>query len=97
MSAEYSGVQLGAGVSVIVVEMTPGDGVRLHRHRYEEVFVLLEGEATFRLGDERRVAHAPAVLVAPAGVAHGFVNTGSGVLRQVDIHVNAEFDTEWLE
>ncbi|HYZ27811.1 MAG TPA: cupin domain-containing protein [Thermoleophilaceae bacterium] len=97
MSVEYTGEQLGAGVCVIVVEMEPGGRVRLHRHPYEEVFVVREGEATFTLGDEERVVRAPDVVVAPAGVPHGFANNGDQVLRQVDIHVSPRFDTEWLE
>jgi quercetin dioxygenase-like cupin family protein len=97
VSVEYTGEELGAGVCVILVEMEPGGRVHLHRHPYEEVFVVQAGEATFRLGDEERVVRAPDVVVAPAGVAHGFANNGSKVLRQVDIHVSPSFDTEWLE
>lgn len=97
MSVEYTGDQLGAGICVIVVEMEPGDRVRLHRHPYEEVFVVQAGTATFRLGDEERTVTAPGVVSAPAGVPHGFANNGSQTLRQVDIHVSPAFDTEWLE
>jgi mannose-6-phosphate isomerase-like protein (cupin superfamily) len=56
-----------------------------------------EGEATFTLGDQEIVAKPGDVLVAPAGTPHKFVNTGTERLRQVDIHVSADFDTEWLE
>jgi mannose-6-phosphate isomerase-like protein (cupin superfamily) len=81
---------------VIAVDAAPGTGPRLHRHPYEEVFVVLEGEATFTLGDEQRLARPGDVVVAPAGVPHRFVNTGPGRLRQVDVHVSARFETEWL-
>jgi quercetin dioxygenase-like cupin family protein len=97
MSVEYTGEELGAGVCVILVDMEPGGSVRLHRHPYEEVFIVQAGEATFRLGDEERVVKAPDVVVAPAGTPHGFANNGSETLRQVDIHVSPAFDTEWLE
>jgi hypothetical protein len=30
-------------------------------------------------------------------VPHKFVNSGDGRLRQIDIHANATFVTEWLE
>jgi mannose-6-phosphate isomerase-like protein (cupin superfamily) len=93
---EAIGAEIGARVSIIAVDAAPGTGPRLHRHPYEEVFVVLEGEATFTLGDAQRVAHAREVVVAPAGVAHAFVNTGSTRLRQVDIHVSPRFETEWL-
>ena len=93
---EKTGEEIGAGISVIVVDAGPGEGPSLHRHPYTEVFVVLEGEARFTVGDEVRVVHAGEIAVAPAGVPHGFVNNGEGRLRQVDIHENATFDTEWL-
>ena len=37
-----------------------------------------------------------AILAAPAGVPHRFVNSGDGPLRQIDIHVSPRFETEWL-
>ena len=37
------------------------------------------------------------IVVALAGVPHKFVNSGSGPLRQIDIHANDRFITEWLE
>src|ERR671923_1782756 len=87
----------GAGVCLIFVDAPPGHGPSLHRHPYEEVFVVQEGEATFVAGGEERVVRAGEVVIVPAGVAHGFVNSGDGPLRQLDIHVSASFDTEWLE
>ena len=36
------------------------------------------------------------IVVVPAGQWHGFVNSGEGPLRQLDIHVSASFHTEWL-
>jgi mannose-6-phosphate isomerase-like protein (cupin superfamily) len=95
-SSEYTGDDLDAGICVIVVEAAPGDGPALHRHPYEEVFVVQEGEATFTLGDEQRVVRGGEVVVAPPGVPHRFVNSGDGPLKQVDIHVSRGFDTDWL-
>jgi mannose-6-phosphate isomerase-like protein (cupin superfamily) len=94
---EFQGFRHGAGVSFIVVEAPPGDGPRLHRHPYEEVFVVQEGSATFTAGDEIVEAHGGQVVVVPAGVPHKFVNTGAGRLRQIDIHASERFVTEWLE
>lgn len=94
---EFQGYHLGAGVSFIVVDASPGDGPKLHKHPYEEVFVVQEGTATFTVGDETILAGAGQVVVVPAGVAHRFVNAGPGRLRQVDIHKSERFVTEWLE
>ena len=94
---ERSGDEIGAGVSVIVFDAGPGNGPALHRHTYREVFVVLEGEATFTLGEEQRIVRAGEIVVAPAGVPHRFVNSGQGRLLQVDIHEHPRFETEWLD
>ena len=83
---EFQGYHHDAGVSFIVVDAPPGSGPRLHKHPYEEVFIVQEGEATFTVGDEVIEASGGQIVVAPAGVPHKFVNSGSGPLRQVDIH-----------
>ena len=88
----------GANVCLIFVDMGPGEeGPRLHHHVYEEVFVILEGQATYTVGSETVEARAGQVLIVQPGVPHKFVNSGSGRLRQVDIHASDRFVTEWLE
>jgi mannose-6-phosphate isomerase-like protein (cupin superfamily) len=94
---EVQGHNHAAAVSIIVVDAPPGGGPRLHRHPYEEVFVIQEGTATFTAGDETIQASGGQVVVVPGGVPHKFVNTGEGRLRQVDIHASDRFITEWLE
>ena len=86
-----------AAVSVIVVDAPPGGGPKLHRHPYEEVFVIQEGSVTFMAGGETIEAKGGQVVVVPAGVAHKFTNSGTGRLRQVDVHASDKFVTEWLE
>jgi quercetin dioxygenase-like cupin family protein len=97
MSTEFTGEQLGAGVSIILVDTPPGRGPSLHRHQYEEVFAVQKGEVTFTVGDERRVGRAGDVVVVPADTPHGFINTGDEPLGMVAIHVNPRFVTEWLD
>ena len=94
---EVQGYNHNAAVSVIVVDAPPGSGPRLHRHPYEEVFVVQEGTATFTAGDETIEASSGQVVVVPGGVPHKFVNNGESRLRQVDIHASDRFITEWLE
>jgi quercetin dioxygenase-like cupin family protein len=97
MSREFTGDELGAGVSIILVDTPPGRGPSLHRHQYEEVFVLREGEVTFTVGDEERVARAGDIVVVPPDTPHAFVNTGDSRLGMVAIHVSPRFATEWLD
>ena len=95
---EFEGHHYGdTGVSFIVVDAPPGSGPKLHRHPYEEVFVVQEGSVTFTAGEEVVEASGGQVVVVPAGVPHKFVNSGAGRLRQVDIHASERFVTEWLE
>ena len=98
MAYEFEGYDHGAiGASVIVVDAPPGSGPRLHKHPYAEIFVVLEGQATFTAGEDVLEAVGGQIVVVPAGVPHTFVNAGTGPLRQVDVHPSGQFITEWLE
>jgi mannose-6-phosphate isomerase-like protein (cupin superfamily) len=95
---EFEGYLHGdAGVCVILVDMAPGEGPKLHKHPYEEVFILQEGRVTYTIGPTTLEARAGQIVIVPAGVPHKFINSGSGRLRQVDIHHSPRFITEWLE
>jgi quercetin dioxygenase-like cupin family protein len=82
--------------SVILVHSAPGQGPKLHRHPYAEVFIVEAGEATFQIGDQTVVVGERHVVISPPGEAHGFTNTGSGELRLTAIHAASRFVTEWL-
>jgi mannose-6-phosphate isomerase-like protein (cupin superfamily) len=97
-SREFEGYLHGhVGVTFILVEALPRRGPGPHKHPYEEVFVVQEGPAIFTVGEETVEAEGGQVLVVPAGAPHGFVNSGDGPLRQIDIHVSDRFVTEWLD
>ena len=91
------GLYGGARLCLIFVDAAPGEGPRLHRHPYEEVFIVLEGQPRFTVGQETLDARAGQVLIVRPQVAHKFVNAGAGPLRQIDIHASPRFQTEWLE
>ncbi len=75
-----------ANVSFFLVDSPPGSGPGLHKHPYEEVIVVQEGDATITVGDATIEVSGGQIVVVPAGVPHKFVNSGTGPLRQVDIH-----------
>jgi mannose-6-phosphate isomerase-like protein (cupin superfamily) len=86
----------GSSVSVIFERVTrEGVGPRLHRHPYDETFVVYEGAARFTVGDDIAEVTAGQILVAPALVPHKFVTLGA--YRAHHIHANDRFVTEWLE
>jgi len=57
-----------------------GRGAPAHRHDSEEVVIVREGSAEFWVEGERVPLQAGDAIVLPAGVRHGFANTGRGVL-----------------
>ena len=77
--------------------MPPGGTIRLHKHPYKEIFIIQEGTSTFTVGTETLVAQAGQVIIVPAEMPHKFANLSDKPLKQVDIHVNKEFITDWLE
>ncbi|MBO0703217.1 MAG: cupin domain-containing protein [Candidatus Dormibacteraeota bacterium] len=84
-------------VSILVDRSQPGEGPALHRHPYDEVWVLEQGTVTFTAGDRSLPVTAGTVVTVPAGEFHGFTNTGTTPLQMVCIHTRARIETEWLE
>ena len=65
------------------------DGAAAHVHRaHSDLFYVLAGELTFRLGPEReeRVLPAGTLVFAPPLVVHGFRNGSDGELRYLNFH-----------
>jgi mannose-6-phosphate isomerase-like protein (cupin superfamily) len=94
---DFVGDDHGAGLTLILVEAPAGHGPALHRHPYEEIFVLYGGTGTFFVDGSQVEAGAGDVVLAPAGTAHRFVNSGTQPLRLTAIHHAPRFTTEWLE
>jgi mannose-6-phosphate isomerase-like protein (cupin superfamily) len=94
---DFEGAKFDSNVSFIWVNMQPGGVVKLHQHPYQEIFIIQEGSSTFTVGDETIEAQAGQIVIAPANVPHGFVNSGQSQLKQIDIHVSRDIKTEWLE
>ena len=82
-SREFEGKEYGAGLTLILVDV--------------EIFVVHAGTGRFVVNDAVVQASAGDIVVAPAGTAHRFINSGSDRLQLTAIHHNANFVTEWLE
>lgn len=88
--------QADVAISMFLVEAQPGRGAPLHFHEYDEIILIQEGVSRFVAGEEIRDALANDIVVVKAGTPHGFVNAGSGVLKQIDIHLSPRFRQELL-
>lgn len=96
-AVRFDGHAHGAGVSFFITRNKPGTGPDLHRHPYEETFIVQGGEARFTVGGSTFDATAGQIVIAPANTPHKFVNTGTTPLRQINIHPVPRMETEWLE
>jgi mannose-6-phosphate isomerase-like protein (cupin superfamily) len=96
-SRELVGADVGGvPVCVIFVDAEPGRGPSLHKHPYAELFFVLEGEGTFSDGESERTVGPGEIVIVPPDTPHTFVNNGTDRLRQIDVHLSATFETDWL-
>ena len=95
-SSVFNGHEHGAGMSFFLSHNRPDTGPRLHRHPYEEIFIVEEGNVLFTVGESTVEATAGDIIVVPAGTPHKFLSRGE-THRQVSIHPVARMETEWLE
>ncbi len=66
-----------------------------NHHGNEEMFVILEGEGTYRFGEKSYPIRAGDVCAAPVGgpeTAHQIINTGKGVLCYLSISTKNDPD-----
>lgn len=75
----------------------PGGGPGLHRHPYQEVFVLQHGQVTFTVGNEQIEVHAETTVIVLANTPHKFINSGNEPIQMVSIHASKELIQEILE
>lgn len=91
------GADCGATISLIIDHSEPGHGPRLHKHTYDETWVVIDGNLTFQAGEQQFDAGAGDILIVPPEVPHKFTNNGPGRAHLVCIHASPTFVTEWLE
>jgi quercetin dioxygenase-like cupin family protein len=84
-TVKVSGAETGGELTIVEQVAAPGAASALHRHPYQEVFYVVDGELEFAglsNGDPVLVrAGAGATVHAAAGVAHGYRNAGTGPAR----------------
>ncbi|MFC7374878.1 MULTISPECIES: cupin domain-containing protein [unclassified Brachybacterium] len=95
-SGNFEGRDHGASISIIVErDLGRGLGPRLHRHPYDETFLVQAGSAVFTVADRQVTVSAGQLLVAPANTPHRFESLGG--YSGIHIHSSDRFITEWLE
>ena len=74
----------GDEMMLSLVEMQPHAVVEEHRHEHEQMGLMLEGEADFVVGGERRHVTAGQMWRIPGGVPHKVI-AGSAGIRALDV------------
>jgi quercetin dioxygenase-like cupin family protein len=97
LPGRFEGAEHGAGVSFFLARPAPGRGPNLHRHPYEEIFVVHEGQLSFTVDGQTIEAGAGQIVIAPPGSAHKFVNVGDTRAHMTNIHPRPRMSQEDLE
>jgi quercetin dioxygenase-like cupin family protein len=91
----FEGRDHGSSVSFFIGTFPPGGGPGLHRHPYDETFIVEAGSALFTIGDEEVELQAGQIEIVPAGTPHKFVS-GDG-FRLISITPADRMSQEDLE
>ena len=76
-----SGDDTAGKYTLIDMHVPPGGGPPPHRHDFEEMFTVLEGEVELSFRGQQLVAKAGETVNVPANAPHGFHNGSSDAVR----------------
>src|SRR5450432_3588901 len=76
-----SGDDTAGRYTLIDMHVPPGGGPPPHRHDFEEMFTVLEGEVELTFRGENFVARAGETVNVPANAPHAFRNASSQAVR----------------
>jgi quercetin dioxygenase-like cupin family protein len=78
-----SGAQTNGAYCLIEMRVPDGGGPPPHRHDFEEMFTVLEGEIEFTFRGEKRVVRAGSTVNIPANAPHNFRNVSGAPARML--------------
>ena len=91
----FEGRDYGSSVSFFIGTFRAGTGPSLHRHPYDETFIVEAGSATFTIAGDTVELRAGQIAVVPAETPHKFVS-GEG-FRLISISPADHMQQENLE
>ncbi len=86
-----------AHLTLVLGETAPGGEAPLHRHDYEELFIVHAGRGTYTVGEEIVEAGAGDVVLIPSGVPHRYANRAQETLHHTAVHATGTFVLEYLD
>jgi quercetin dioxygenase-like cupin family protein len=78
-----SGAETAGRYCLIDMHVPPGGGPPSHRHDFEEMFTLLEGELEFTFRGKTSTIRAGSTVNIPANAPHAFKNASGAAVRML--------------
>ena len=91
-----SGDQTAGRYCLIDMLVPDGSGPPPHRHDFEEMFSLIEGELEFTFRGQTKTVAAPSVVNIPANAPHSFKNTSGKTVHMLCLCAPAGQDEYFL-
>jgi mannose-6-phosphate isomerase-like protein (cupin superfamily) len=92
-----SGAETGGRFCLIDMLVPDGGGPPPHRHDFEEMFSLLDGELEFIFRGETQTVKAPATVAIPSNAPHQFRNKSGKTVHMLCMCAPAGLDAMFLE
>jgi len=98
LTVAATGDDTGGTTGVIEEIVAPGGGPPLHiHHAADELFYVLSGTFTFKIGDRRASGDTGTVAFAPRGMAHTWQNSGDTPGKMLCVFTPAGFERFLVE
>lgn len=75
----------GKNIMLVLYEIEPGQGIPEHKHPHEQMGWILEGEAEFKIGENKAVLKPGGVFYVPPNMPHGGKAIGEKTVLELDI------------
>jgi len=88
-------------VLLVMHDLAPDMDLSPHSHDFDQIAVIVEGEAIYHVGDRRNRVGPGSVLLIPAGVEHYIEPTSSTPVKNLDVFAPCRPDykhlIEWMQ
>jgi quercetin dioxygenase-like cupin family protein len=91
-----SGAETAGRYCLIDMHVPPGGGPPPHRHEFEEMFTLLQGELEFTFRGETSTIRAGSTVNIPANAPHAFKNVSNTAVRMLCMATPAGLEESFL-
>jgi quercetin dioxygenase-like cupin family protein len=79
-------------VLLVMNECQPGMDLRPHSHDFDQLALIISGEAIYHVGDDHNEVGPGSVMLVPAGIEHYIEPTGSEPVLNLDVFAPARQD-----